>query len=34
MGLAPAVGLAGKVQEELSAQVNQFIEAYRASNPK
>jgi hypothetical protein len=34
MGLAPAARLAGKVQEELSAQVNQFIEAYRASNPK
>jgi len=34
MGLAPAARLAGKVQDELSAQVNQFIEAYRASNPK
>ena len=34
LGLAPAARLAGKVQEGLSAQLNQFIEAYRASNPK
>jgi hypothetical protein len=34
MGLAPAARLAGKVQEELSAQVDQFVAAYQASNPK
>ena len=34
LGLAPAARLAARVQQELSAQVDQFIEAYRASNPK
>jgi len=34
VGLAPAARLVGKIQQELSAQVDQFIAAYRASNPK
>jgi hypothetical protein len=34
MGLVPAARLAGKIQQDLSAQVDQFIEAYRAANPK
>ena len=32
--LVPAARLAAKTQQELSAQVDQFIEAYRAANPK
>jgi hypothetical protein len=34
MGLVSAARLVGKIQQELSAQVDQFIAAYRASNPK
>ena len=34
MGLAPAARLAGKVQQDLAAQVDQFIAAYQSSNPK
>jgi hypothetical protein len=34
MGLVPAARLVGKIQQELSAQVDQFIAAYRAANPK
>ena len=34
VGLAPAAQLAAKIQQELSAQVDQFIAAYRAANPK
>ena len=34
MGLAPAARLARMIQQELSAQVDQFVAAYQASNPK
>ena len=34
VGLAPAPQLAGKIQQDLSAQVDQFVAAYRAANPK
>ncbi len=34
VGLAPAARLAGKIQQDLAAQVDQFIEAYRSANPK
>jgi hypothetical protein len=34
MGLAPTARVAEKIQQELSAAVDQFIAAYRAVNPK
>ena len=34
MALVPAAQLAGTIQQELAAQVDQFIAAYRAGNPK
>jgi hypothetical protein len=34
MGLAPAARLAGMIQQDLAAQVDQFVAAYQASNPK
>jgi len=34
MGLVPAARLVGKVQQDLSAQLGQFIDAYRSGNPK
>jgi hypothetical protein len=34
MGIAPTTRVTEKIQQELSAQVDQFIAAYRAVNPK